>query len=124
MEGIDVVRCNSLVLNSLSIKSAVENEIRQDLCRVLHVLRETLGEVDRLFARCVPEECRIFEIMGPMSRDADGAIVHSRVEQHAHVLNLDLEIVLRSLASSLERHVLEKVGGSAEGMRPTHGMRK
>jgi hypothetical protein len=74
-----------LPLNRAALQLAPLQNIRDDLDTLANVLPEALGIVDGLLATGVGVEVR------------------------AQVLNLELELVLRTLAGTLERHVLEEV---------------
>jgi hypothetical protein len=75
-------------LNRADLELRTGKDVGDDLDGLGNVLRERLGVVDGLLAGGVG------------------------VEVGTEVLNLELELVLGALAGSLERHVLEEVGGS------------
>ena len=74
-----------LALNFAPLQLRVLQDVRDDVDRLGDVLPERLGVVDRLLARSV------------------------RVEVRAHILDLELERLLRAAVGALERHVLQKV---------------
>jgi len=75
-------------------------DITNDIDGLGDILLEALGVVDSLFPRCVS------------------------IEVGTNVLNLKLQSVLGTMASTLEGHVLEEVSGSVGGisLRPGTGI--
>lgn len=76
----------ALALNGGVVELGVLQDVREDVDRARHVLLEHLGVVHGLLARRVG------------------------VQMAAHVLDLELELLLRALGRALEGHVLQKVG--------------
>jgi hypothetical protein len=114
-------------LNGILIEVGVEEDIRENLECLTNVLLEDLGKVNGLLTRSVgvPENIKGRELVriSFVTYRTPFYTEHKILQFHliapifnlqvsTHVLDFNLQLLLSSLGSTLESHVLQKVSGT------------